>query len=159
MALTEQAVLADAASWLGPLLTADWMSWNLGELPEALQPLVMRPGGHLKSSLRQLTSPAGTAHAIDYDDPGGPSVELRVQALFGLNRHPTFGQPVQPLLLKLARYPGGKPAQPPRFAAFWRGSWRDVVKDLKGRYPNTTGQTSRGTEFASLKTKNAFNRT
>ncbi len=31
-----------------------------------------------------FTSPAGSSHAIDYAAEGGPRVELRVQALFGL---------------------------------------------------------------------------
>jgi len=84
-------------------------------------------------------------------------VELRVQALFGLDRHPGFGQPPQPLLLKLTD-PGGKPVQTTRdLPAFWRGSWRDVVKDMKGRYPKHRWPDEPWTEVASLKTKNAFN--
>ncbi|MEY4671898.1 MAG: ATP-dependent helicase HrpB, partial [Pseudomonadota bacterium] len=104
----------------------------------------------------QFTSPAGTSHAIDYDDPGGPSVELRVQALFGLDRHPGFGQPSQPLLLKLTD-PGGKPLQTTRdLPGFWRGSWKDVQRDMKGRYPKHRWPDSPWAEDPSLKTKNAF---
>ncbi|HQQ09580.1 MAG TPA: ATP-dependent helicase C-terminal domain-containing protein, partial [Novosphingobium sp.] len=100
----------------------------------------------------------GTSHPIDYDDPGGPSVEVRVQALFGLDRHPGFGQPPQPLLLKLTS-PGGKPIQTTRdLPGFWRGSWRDVVKDMKGRYPRHRWPDEPWAEAPSLKTKNAFNR-
>ena len=106
----------------------------------------------------QFTSPAGTSHAIDYDDPGGPSVELRVQALFGLERHPTFGRPPQPLLLKLTS-PGGRPVQSTRdLPGFWRGSWSDVVKDMKGRYPKHRWPDEPWLEKPSLKTKNAFSR-
>jgi HrpA-like RNA helicase len=62
-------------------------------------------------------------------------VELRVQALFGLDRHPVIGQPARPLLLSLTS-PAGRPIQTTAdLPAFWRGSWRDVVKDMKGRYP------------------------
>ncbi len=104
----------------------------------------------------QFTSPAGTSHAIDYDDDGGPSVEVRVQALFGLASHPMFGQPPQPLLLKLTS-PGGKPIQTTRdLPGFWRGSWRDVVKDMKGRYPRHRWPDEPWAEDPSLKTKNAF---
>ncbi|MBP6363999.1 MAG: ATP-dependent helicase HrpB [Novosphingobium sp.] len=160
-ALTEQAVLADAADWLGPLLSRRLDQLDSGKLHEALRARLDYPAQQSLEKLApaQFTSPAGTAHAIDYDDPGGPSVELRVQALFGLDRHPTFGQPVQPLLLKLTD-PGGKPAQTTRdLPAFWRGSWRDVVKDLKGRYPKHRWPDEPWNEIASLKTKNAFNRT
>ncbi|HZU64563.1 MAG TPA: ATP-dependent helicase C-terminal domain-containing protein, partial [Novosphingobium sp.] len=104
----------------------------------------------------EFRSPAGTSHSIDYDDPGGPSVEVRVQALFGLERHPGFGQPAQPLLLKLTS-PGGKPIQTTRdLPGFWRGSWRDVVKEMKGRYPRHRWPDEPWAEDPSLKTKNAF---
>ncbi len=159
-ALTDEAVLADVPDWLGPLLTRRLDQLDPGKLHEALRARLDYVGQQALEILAppQFTSPAGTAHAIDYDDPGGPSVELRVQALFGLDRHPTFGQPPQPLLLKLTD-PGGKPAQTTRdLPAFWRGSWRDVVKDLKGRYPKHRWPDEPWNEVASLKTKNAFNR-
>ncbi len=158
-ALSEAALLADAADWLGPLLTRRLDQLDPGKLNEALRARLDYAAQKLLDRLAppQFTSPAGTAHAIDYDDLGGPSVELRVQALFGLDRHPSFGQPPQPLLLKLTD-PGGKPAQTTRdLPAFWRGSWRDVVKDLKGRYPKHRWPDQPWTEVASLKTKNAFN--
>ena len=83
-------------------------------------------------------------------------VELRVQALFGLDRHPTVGQPPRPLLLSLTS-PGGRPIQTTAdLPGFWRGSWRDVVKDMKGRYPRHRWPDTPWTEAPSLKTKNAF---
>jgi ATP-dependent helicase HrpB len=160
-ALADEAVLVDAADWLGPLLTRRLDQLDPGKMHEALRARLDYAAQQALEKLAppQFTSPAGTAHAIDYDDPGGPSVELRVQALFGLDRHPTFGQPPQPLLLKLTD-PGGKPAQTTRdLPAFWRGSWRDVVRDLKGRYPKHRWPDEPWNEIASLKTKNAFNRT
>jgi ATP-dependent helicase HrpB len=81
-----------------------------------------------------------------------------VQALFGLDVHPTIGQPPLPLLLQLTS-PGGKPVQATRdLPNFWRGSWRDVVKDMKGRDPRHRWPDEPWTEIPSLKTKNAFNR-
>ena len=107
---------------------------------------------------REWVSPAGTHHAIDYAAEGGPSVEVRVQALFGLDAHPTIGQPPQPLLLQLTS-PAGRPIQATRdLPAFWRGSWKDVVKDMKGRYPKHRWPDEPWSEAPSLKTKNAFNR-
>jgi ATP-dependent helicase HrpB len=104
----------------------------------------------------EFVSPAGSHHAIDYADPGGPSVELRVQALFGLDRHPGFGQPAQPLLLKLTS-PAGRPLQATRdLPAFWRGSWRDVQREMKGRYPRHRWPDEPWREDPSLKTRNAF---
>ena len=157
-ALSDEALLADLADWAGPHLVRRLDAVPPGALHQAL---LDRLGWEDKQTLDRLApeafrSPAGTSHAIDYDDPGGPSVEVRVQALFGLDRHPGFGQPAQPLLLKLTS-PGGKPIQTTRdLPGFWRGSWRDVVKDMKGRYPRHRWPDAPWTEYPSLKTRNAF---
>jgi len=156
--LSDEALLASLDEWLAPLLGR-----RLGDIdPQALHQALLGRLTHADRQLldklvpSQFASPAGTSHAIYYDDDGGPSVEVRVQALFGLNKHPTFGQPPQPLLLKLTS-PGGKPIQTTRdLPGFWRGSWRDVVKDMKGRYPKHRWPDEPWAEDPSLKTKNAF---
>ncbi|MBN8485438.1 MAG: ATP-dependent helicase HrpB [Sphingomonadales bacterium] len=159
-ALAEETLLSEAGDWLAPLLGRRLDQTDPARLHDALRARLDYAAQQALDRLvpAQFTSPAGTSHAIDYDDPGGPSVELRVQAVFGLDRHPGFGQPPQPLLLKLTD-PGGKPLQTTRdLPAFWRGSWRDVVKDMKGRYPKHRWPDEPWNEAASLKTKNAFNR-
>lgn len=155
--LSEAALLADL-DWLVPLLGRRLDAVESGRLHQAL---LDRLDWNEKQQLEKLApaefvSPAGSRHAIDYADDGGPSVEVRVQALFGLDRHPGFGQPSQPLLLKLTS-PGGKPIQTTRdLPGFWRGSWRDVVRDMKGRYPKHRWPDEPWAEDPSLKTKNAF---
>lgn len=156
--LSEAALLADLDDWLGPLLTRRLDALDAAKLHDALRARLDYAAQQTLEKLvpGQFTSPAGTSHAIDYDDPGGPSVELRVQALFGMDRHPTFGQPPQPLLLKLTD-PGGKPLQTTRdLPGFWRGSWKDVQRDMKGRYPKHRWPDAPWAEDPSLKTKNAF---
>ena len=160
-ALGGGAVLADLDLWLGPLLTRRLDDLKPARLHDALLARLDYPARQQLDALApaQFTSPAGTSHPIDYADPGGPSVELRVQALFGLDQHPGFGRPPQPLLLKLTD-PGGKPLQTTRdLPGFWRGSWRDVQRDMKGRYPKHRWPDTPWIEAPSLKTKNAFNRT
>lgn len=159
-ALAEETLLSEAEDWLAPLLVRRIDQTDPARLHDALRARLDYAAQQALDRLvpAQFTSPAGTSHTIDYDDPGGPAVELRVQAVFGLDRHPTLGQPPQPLLLKLTD-PGGKPLQTTRdLPAFWRGSWRDVVKDMKGRYPKHRWPDEPWNEAASLKTKNAFNR-
>jgi ATP-dependent helicase HrpB len=162
-ALSHTALLAEAEDWLGPLLAGrrDFQI-SPGKLHEAL---LGRLDWGDRSALDRLapaefTSPAGTSHAIDYAHEGGPMVELRVQALFGLDRHPVIGDPqsgtARPLLLSLTS-PGQKPIQTTAdLPGFWRGSWRDVVKDMKGRYPKHRWPEAPWEEEASLRTKNAF---
>ena len=157
-ALAPDMLTETAQEWLAPLL-AGRRDLNLppGKLHEAL---LNRLDWEARQQLDRLapakfTSPAGTEHAIDYADEGGPCVEVRVQALFGLDRHPAIGQSSQPLLIKLTS-PAGRPIQSTRdLPGFWRGSWRDVVKDMKGRYPKHRWPDAPWTEEAGLKTKRA----
>ncbi|MBC2660624.1 ATP-dependent helicase HrpB [Novosphingobium flavum] len=159
-ALSDAALRGAVVDWLVPLLGRRLDDLDPGRLHEALLARLNYAERQTLDRLApaQFRSPAGTSHAIDYADPGGPAVEVRVQALFGLDRHPTFGQPPQPLLLKLTD-PGGKPLQTTRdLPGFWRGSWKDVVKDMKGRYPKHRWPEAPWEEDPSLKTKNAFAR-
>jgi ATP-dependent helicase HrpB len=106
---------------------------------------------------REFVSLAGTHHAIDYGAPAGPTVELRVQALFGLATHPTIGNGV-PLVLSLTS-PGAKPIQTTRdLPGFWKGSWADVAKEMRGRYPRHNWPDDPAGAAASLKTKKALAR-
>ncbi len=104
-----------------------------------------------------FVSPAGTTHLIDYSASAGPTVEVRVQALFGLATHPCIGTGV-PLVLSLTS-PGGKPIQTTRdLPGFWRGSWAEVAKEMRGRYPRHNWPDDPAGAIASLKTKNALAR-
>ena len=158
-ALSETALLETAEQWLAPLLHGRRdFAIVPGRLHEALLNLLDWDQRQTLDRLApaEFRTSAGTSHAIDYDHDGGPTVELRVQALFGLDRHPTIGQPPRPLLLSLTS-PGGKPIQTTAdLPGFWRGSWRDVVKDMKGRYPRHRWPDTPWTEAPSLKTRNAF---
>ncbi|MDG2001918.1 MAG: ATP-dependent helicase HrpB [Novosphingobium sp.] len=160
-ALAAATVKEKAQDWLAPLLAGRRdldlprrsltdalmarLNWDARERLDRLAP-------------REFVSPAGTSHAIDYADEAGPAAELRVQALFGLDQHPTIGQPPQNLLLKLTS-PAGRPIQSTRdLSGFWRGSWRDVQREMKGRYPKHRWPDEPWVEKPSLKTKHAFSR-
>jgi ATP-dependent helicase HrpB len=149
--------------WLTPLLHGRRdLDFAPGKLAEAALALLDWPTRERleRDAPRHFTSPAGTGHAIDYAGDDGPSVEVRVQALFGLDQHPVIGSSdmATPLLLKLTS-PAGRPIQTTRdLPGFWRGSWADVAKDMKGRYPKHRWPQEPWHEKPSLKTKNAFNR-
>ncbi|MEA1619205.1 ATP-dependent helicase HrpB [Erythrobacter sp. T5W1-R] len=158
-ALSEDALRATAASWLAPLLHGRRdLDLPAGHYAEAALGLVDWPTRQRldRAAPTHFTSPADTRHAIDYAGDDAPSTEVRVQALFGLDSHPMIG--ATPLLLKLTS-PAGRPIQATRdLPGFWRGSWADVVKDMKGRYPKHRWPDQPWLERPSLKTKNAFNR-
>jgi ATP-dependent helicase HrpB len=80
-------------------------------------------------------APTGRAAPIDYEAEGGPAIALRVQELFGLNKHPALAGGRIPLTLHLLS-PANRPIQITRdLPGFWRGSWAAVRSDLRGRYP------------------------
>jgi ATP-dependent helicase HrpB len=80
-------------------------------------------------------APTGSRIPIDYAAEAGPSIELRVQELYGLGTHPTIANGRIPLTLVLLS-PAHRPIQTTRdLPGFWRGSWKDVAKDMRGRYP------------------------
>lgn len=156
--LNERYLRDNAEIWLRPLLD-DRRDLNLprGKLFDALLNLLDWDERQQLDRIapRDFTSPAGTTHRIDYTGDDAPSVEVRVQALFGLDQHPLIG--TTPLLVKLTS-PAGRPIQSTRdLPGFWRGSWADVRKDMKGRYPKHRWPEEPWLEKPSLKTKNAFN--
>lgn len=79
------------------------------------------------------TAPTGNSFAIDYAAEGGPRVDVRVQEVFGLSEHPSVGG--VPLTLSLLS-PAHRPIQTTQdLPGFWKGSWKDVRSDMRGRYP------------------------
>ena len=79
------------------------------------------------------TAPTGNSFAIDYAAEGGPRVDVRVQEVYGLATHPTVG--ATPLTLSLLS-PAHRPIQTTKdLPGFWKGSWKDVRTDMRGRYP------------------------
>ena len=81
------------------------------------------------------TAPTGNSFAIDYAADAGPRVDVRVQEVFGLGVHPAVAGGRAPLTLSLLS-PGHKPIQITRdLPGFWKGSWKDVRSDMRGRYP------------------------
>jgi ATP-dependent helicase HrpB len=82
-----------------------------------------------------FTAPSGSTLPIDYDAEGGPKLAIRVQELFGLDRHPSIAGGRVPLLVELLS-PAHRPVQVTRdLPGFWRGSYAAVKAEMKGRYP------------------------
>ncbi len=158
-ALSDDKLLADVNDWLGPLVERRLDRIAPGALTDALRTMLGWDEQRAidKVAPAEFISPAGTHHAIDYTADGGPRVELRVQALFGLSSHPTIGRNI-PLVLSLTS-PAGRPIQTTRdLPGFWAGSWADVAKDMRGRYPRHNWPDDPTVAVASLRTKNAQSR-
>ena len=157
--LSDQALLDTADEWLLPALAGQNRLRDVPK-PALSDALVLILGWDGKQQIDSIapssfTSPAGITHAIDYAAEAGPTVEMRVQALFGLDEHPVVGVGRIPLVLSLTS-PAGRPIQTTRnLPEFWRGSWEDVAKEMRGRYPKHNWPDAPWESIASLKTKKA----
>ena len=161
-ALDDAALLQRADEWLVPLLAG---KRRLDDIPPAalMSALEQLLGYNIVRQLNAIAptefeSPAGSRHPIDYSATAGPTVEVRAQALFGLAVHPTIANGRVPLILAITS-PAGRPIQTTRdLAGFWAGSWRDVVKDMRGRYPKHPWPDDPASAAATLRTKRAAQR-
>ena len=155
--LSDADLAKTLSDWLAPLLAGKrrLSDGNAGALHNALLGIIGWEGQQTVERLApsHFTSPAGSTHAINYSAEPGPTVELRVQALFGVANHPTVGANRVPLVLSLTS-PAGRPIQTTRdLPGFWKGSWADVAKDMRGRYPRHHWPDNPSAAVASLKTK------
>ena len=158
-ALSDDALMASAEEWLLPLLSGINRLRDVSKsgLSVALDMILGWDGKQRVDQVApaMFSSPAGTTHYIDYAAEAGPTAELRVQALFGLDAHPVVGAGRIALVLSLTS-PAGRPIQTTRnLPEFWRGSWRDVAKEMRGRYPKHNWPDAPWESVASLKTKKA----
>ena len=160
--LSDEALLASLDEWL-PSLVADRRS--LSEIdPAALSGMLDgRFGWEGRKSLDRLAphgfeTPAGSSHPIDYEAEAGPTVAVRVQALYGLSAHPAIAGGRVPLVLSLTS-PAGRPIQTTRdLPGFWSGSWSAVAKEMRGRYPKHPWPDDPAAADPTLRTKKAASR-
>jgi ATP-dependent helicase HrpB len=137
--LSDVALAASAADWLAPALAGKTALAALGAdgLTQALHDLLQ---WNLKRRLdaeapTHFTAPSGSSVPIDYEAEEGPKLSIRVQELFGLDRHPAIAGGRVPLVVELLS-PAHRPVQVTRdLPGFWRGSYAAVKAEMKGRYP------------------------
>jgi ATP-dependent helicase HrpB len=137
--LSDHALARNAADWLAPLLEGKTALSQVGadDLAAALDVLIP---WNLRKRLdaeapTHFTAPSGSNVPIDYEAEEGPKLAIRVQELFGLAVHPVIAGGRVPLLIELLS-PAHRPVQVTRdLPGFWRGSYKDVRSDLRGRYP------------------------
>ena len=153
--LTDEILLDRAEEWLLPLLNSKRRLSDVAGLTGALESLLgykaMRKLDRLAPA--DFASPAESTHPIDYSAQAGPTVEVRAQALFGLSQHPMVAEGEVPLVLAITS-PAGRPIQTTKdLPGFWTGSWRDVAKDMRGRYPKHPWPDDPASALPTLKSK------
>jgi ATP-dependent helicase HrpB len=137
--LSDATLTQTIEEWLAPYLAGktSLVDISADDLSTALKALVPWP---LQRRLdaeapTHIEVPTGSRIPVDYDDPDGPSLAVRVQELFGLDAHPSIAGGRVPLILHLLS-PAQRPIQITRdLPGFWRGSWAAVRADMRGQYP------------------------
>lgn len=138
-AVDDTNLLATLEHWLAPFLRHHARLNRLADLPlqQALAVLLEYRQQRLLDELAptHVSVPTGSRIAIDYTAGETPVLAVRLQELFGLAETPTIAAGRVPLMLHLLS-PAGRPLQITRnLAGFWKSSYPDVKKDMKGRYP------------------------
>ena len=160
--LSDEALLAALDQWLPVLLggRSSLRDIEPGALSGTLDALLGWEGRKTVDRLApsHFESPAGSRHPIDYEAEAGPTVEVRAQALFGLDRHPEVAGGEVPLVLAMTS-PAGRPIQTTRdLPGFWRGGWAAVAKEMRGRYPRHSWPDDPASAEPTLRSKKASRR-
>ncbi len=158
---SDEALLASLNGWLLPYLTTQTslrecetldlhailmsqLSWEQIQRLDTLFP-------------SHFTVPTGSSIELDYSNPDGVVLAVRIQEVFGLTLHPSIMEGKIPLVVHLLS-PARRPIQVTRdLVGFWSGSYSDVKKELKGRYPKHYWPDDPSVAEATKKTKKFMN--
>jgi len=137
--VSDAALASSIDAWLAPRIvgmrrTSDVARLDLGAA------LLDRLTWSQRAALDELApthyvAPSASRVPIDYSDPATPTLAVRLQEMFGLADTPRVAGGRVPLTLQLLS-PAHRPLQVTRdLAGFWKTSYFDVKREMKGRYP------------------------
>ncbi|MGR1190002.1 ATP-dependent helicase HrpB [Vibrio parahaemolyticus] len=157
----EASLLDSLDEWLEPYMTSVASVKDLSKinLVEALNARLGWPlNQHLDEWLPEhYQLPTGTKKRIRYQHGHEPVLSVRMQEVFGESTSPTVAISRKRLVLELLS-PAQRPLQVTSdLAAFWNGSYKDVQKEMKGRYPKHVWPDDPANHVATTKTKRQLN--
>ncbi|HCE3193118.1 ATP-dependent helicase HrpB [Vibrio parahaemolyticus] len=157
----EASLLDSLDEWLEPYMTSVASVKELSKinLVEALNARLGWPlNQHLDEWLPEhYQLPTGTKKRIRYQHGHEPVLSVRMQEVFGESTSPTVAIGRKRLVLELLS-PAQRPLQVTSdLAAFWNGSYKDVQKEMKGRYPKHVWPDDPANHVATTKTKRQLN--
>ena len=137
--VSDAALARSIDAWLAPRLIGLRRRDEVARLDLAaalLEPLSWNQRGALDDlAPTHITVPSGSRIPIDYSNPEGPVLAVRLQEMFGGAETPRVAGGRVPLTLHLLS-PAQRPLQVTRdLAGFWRTSYFDVKREMRGRYP------------------------
>lgn len=137
--VSDNGLLDTLEQWLLPSLThvKDIKGLKQVNLAEALtRKLDWQQKQRLDSALpTSYTVPTGSRLLIRYDNERPPVLAVRLQEMFGEKSTPLIADGRISLVVELLS-PAHRPLQITQdLAAFWQGAYKEVQKEMKGRYP------------------------
>ncbi|ASL95835.1 ATP-dependent helicase HrpB [Serratia marcescens] len=156
-AMDEEPLLAALEQWLLPSLNGvrDLRGLKQVNLAEALSRLLdWQQKQRLDNALpTHYTVPTGSRLPIRYEAGKPPALAVRLQEMFGEQRSPMLAEGRIPVVLELLS-PAHRPLQiTGDLAAFWQGAYREVQKEMKGRYPKHVWPDDPATAAPTRRTK------
>ncbi len=131
---SDAALQATLDDWLVPAMASNLRDVQVAQALLNALPYDLRRRLDAEAPPRFETA-AGSSLLIDYEAEGGPAVEVRLQEMFGVDRHPSVANGRAPLTLRLLS-PAHRPVQTTKdLPGFWRGSYAAVRSEMRGRYP------------------------
>lgn len=137
--VSDDTLIATLDDWLAPSLAGITRKSGLAKL-DLGGLLLNRLDWKQRAALDEFAPthievPTGSSIAVDYSDPQAPVLAVRLQELFGATETPRIARGRVPLTLHLLS-PAHRPVQVTRdLGGFWTGSYFEVRKELRGRYP------------------------
>jgi ATP-dependent helicase HrpB len=136
---SETALIADLENWLLPYLTGVTGPAQMKKIP-LTDALLSRLEWSLQQRLDKelpthFTVPTGSKIKLRYNDNNAPSLPVRIQEMFGQANKPAVANGRVPIVIELLS-PAQRPLQITQdLLGFWSGSYNEVKKEMKGRYP------------------------
>ena len=160
--VSDEALLDKLELWLEPYMTGVTSVKGLAKLNLA-EALMAYLGWPLNQEIDTLLPeryrvPTGSEKKIRYQAGQEPVLSVRMQEMFGEPVSPVIAEGRKKLVLELLS-PAQRPLQVTAdLAGFWAGAYREVQKEMKGRYPKHPWPDDPANHIATTKTKRQLNR-
>ncbi|WP_029203534.1 ATP-dependent helicase HrpB [Vibrio genomosp. F6] len=161
-AMDDESLLSDLELWLAPYMSAITSIKQLNKM-SLVPALLARLGWPLNQSIDEwlpthYQMPTGNRKVIRYQTGNEPIISVRIQEVFGEHDSPMIAQGRKKIVLELLS-PAQRPLQVTQdLAGFWSGSYKEVQKEMKGRYPKHPWPDDPANHVATTKTKRQLNK-
>ena len=152
--MSDAKLMATRKSWLAPFLSGikSANDWKKFDTLKALKSILTWDQTQLLEKLipSNFITPLGRKIKITYENEL-PEISIRIQEMYGQKVHPKSGGiPIRVTFLS----PAGREIQTTTdIVSFWGSTYKDVRKDMRGRYPKHFWPENPSESKATLKTK------